>query len=69
MVLVAESGFNLKASMMCKEAFDKGIFTGKHTQDSAFMLFHGLKDKSIVPEKPKVQDMRWIIEKDKKMKY
>ena len=69
MVLVAESGFNLKASLMCKEAFDKGIFTGKHTQDSAFMLFHGLRDNSIVPEKPRVQDMRWIIEKDRKMKY
>jgi predicted AlkP superfamily phosphohydrolase/phosphomutase len=69
MVLLAEKEFNLKAALSSVKAFDKGIFTGKHTQDSAFMLFHGLKDASIVPEVPNVQDMRWIIEKDRKIRY
>ncbi len=69
LVLVAENEFNLKASLNSKKSFDKGIFTGKHTPDTAFMLFHGLKDNSIVPDSPQVSDMRWIIEKDRKIRY
>ncbi|MFI4910343.1 MAG: alkaline phosphatase family protein [Sedimentisphaeraceae bacterium JB056] len=69
LTLLAESEFNLKAALNTPKAFNKGIFTGKHTQDSAFMLFHGLRDESIVPETPNVQDMRWIIEKDRKIRY
>jgi predicted AlkP superfamily phosphohydrolase/phosphomutase len=68
-VLLAHKEFNLKGALNSVKSFDKGIFTGKHTYDSAFMLFNGLKDDSIVPDVPKVQDMRWIIEKDRKIRY
>lgn len=68
-VLVAESQFNLKAMLKSQKAFDKDIFTGKHTADSAFMIFNGLHEPKLVPEQLCVQDMRWIIEKDRKIRY
>lgn len=69
MVLIAESEFNLKAMLKAPKAFDKDIFTGKHTYDTAFMLFNGLNHPELVPQTPCVQDMRWIIEKDRKIRY
>ena len=38
LVLVGEKGFNLKANIKAPYLSDKGIFTGKHTQDNAFIL-------------------------------
>jgi len=63
LVLVAKEGFNLKGSLRADKVADKGIFTGKHTQDTAFLLIHGLEDQAIVPEIPTVRDVRWIMEK------
>lgn len=62
LTLVAEKGFNLKAMMRTPGLFSKGIFTGKHTQDTAFILAKGICAEAM-PEKPKVSDVRWIIEK------
>ena len=38
LVLIAERGFNLKANPRAKSLLGKGIFTGKHSQDNAFVI-------------------------------
>jgi hypothetical protein len=43
---------------------NKAIFSGKHTQDSAFLIIKGLKDESIVPEIPAVWDVKSVVEKN-----
>ena len=65
LVLVGAEGFNLKASVKADQLTNKAIFSGKHTQDSAFLLAKGLVDKSIVPEIPAVCNIKGIIEKSK----
>ncbi|MHC4461907.1 MAG: alkaline phosphatase family protein [Planctomycetota bacterium] len=65
LVLVGAKGFNLKASVKANRLTDKAIFSGKHTQDSAFLLVKGLADKSIVPETPAVWNIKGIVEKTK----
>ena len=65
LVLVATEGFNLKAKVNVQKLTDRGIFTGKHTQDTAFLLIKGLGRKAIVPDKPIVSDIKSIIEKYK----
>ncbi len=62
MVLVAEKGFNLKASLRGNKLADKAIFTGKHTQHDAFLMINSISDESIVPEVPTVADVKSIIE-------
>ncbi|MCK4960091.1 MAG: alkaline phosphatase family protein, partial [Planctomycetes bacterium] len=63
MVLVAAEGFNLKATTKGRQLYDNGIFTGKHTQDTAFLLVRGLKDAAVVPDEPWVMDIKGIVEK------
>jgi predicted AlkP superfamily phosphohydrolase/phosphomutase len=63
LVLVGAKGFNLKASFKANRLTDKAIFSGKHTQDSAFLIVKGLADKSIVPEMPAVWNIKGIVEK------
>ena len=65
LVLVGAKGFNLKASVKADRLTDKAIFSGKHTQDSAFLIVKGLADKSIVPEIPAVWNIKGIVEKSK----
>ncbi len=65
LVLVANEGFNLRGNIKALQLFDKGIFTGKHTQDTAFLLIKGLSDNSIVPETPVVSDTKGIMEKSR----
>jgi predicted AlkP superfamily phosphohydrolase/phosphomutase len=65
MVLVGAEGFNLRASVKATKLHDKGIFTGKHTQDTAFLLIRGLSNRAIVPEIPAISDIRAIVEKDR----
>lgn len=62
MVLVSNEGFNLRGNLKAPQLFDKGIFTGKHTHDTAFLLIKGLLDNSIVPEYPSVEEVKGIIE-------
>lgn len=59
--LVANEGFNLKAMMKTPGLYSKGIFTGKHTQDTAFLLAKGISS-DIIGENPKVSDVRRILE-------
>jgi len=64
LVLVGAEGFNLKAIIKAQSLFSKAIFSGKHTQDTAFLLAKGLSDDTIVPKIPVVSDIREIIEKN-----
>jgi predicted AlkP superfamily phosphohydrolase/phosphomutase len=41
LILSPNAGFNLKGSVLKKEIFDKDIFTGKHTQEDAFLYIKG----------------------------
>jgi predicted AlkP superfamily phosphohydrolase/phosphomutase len=63
MVLVGNEGFNLKANFKAEKLSDKGIFSGKHTQDTAFLLMKGLPDKTIIPDVPAISDIKGIVEK------
>jgi len=37
LILVGNKGFNLKGTIKTDKLSDKGIFTGKHSQDDAFL--------------------------------
>jgi len=65
LILVGAEGFNLKASVKADKLTDKAIFTGKHTQDTAFLIVKGLSDSTIVPDAPVVWDIKPIAEKAK----
>jgi predicted AlkP superfamily phosphohydrolase/phosphomutase len=65
LILAGAEGFNLKATVKAKQLTDKPIFSGKHTQDDAFLIVKGLSDESIVPEVPVVWDIKAIVEKTK----
>ncbi|MCF7954984.1 MAG: alkaline phosphatase family protein [Phycisphaerae bacterium] len=41
LILIAESGVNLKGTMAATQLTGKGVFTGKHTLDDAFLLVKG----------------------------
>ena len=62
-VLIPNKGFNLKAGINASELFEKGIFTGKHTQHDAFLLITNCREKDIIPDKPTVSDVCGIIDK------
>jgi len=63
LVLVGAEGFNLKANIETEHLADKSIFAGKHTQDTAFLLVKNNCGKKIVPQAPRVSDIKTIIEK------
>ena len=63
LILVGTKGFDLKAKLKVAQLAGKGPFTGKHTQDTAFLLVRGLPNESIVPDTPTVSDIKGIIEK------
>jgi len=66
LIMVGDNGFNLKASVKPTQLAGRGIFTGKHTQDSAFLAVSGsIADESVIPETPAVSDIRGIIEQTK----
>ncbi len=64
LVLVGAEGFNLRANVKVERPADRGIFTGKHTQDTAFLIARGLSDESIIPEAPAVMDIKGIIDRN-----
>jgi predicted AlkP superfamily phosphohydrolase/phosphomutase len=66
LVLVGNAGFDLKARLKVQHLTGKGAFTGKHTQDSAFLLVKGIADAAIIPDDPDVSDIKGIIEKSAK---
>ncbi|UCD30514.1 MAG: alkaline phosphatase family protein [Planctomycetota bacterium] len=63
MILVGAAGFDLKARLKVRELTGKGVFSGKHTQDNAFLLVKGLAETSVIPDEPEVSDLKGIIEK------
>ncbi len=63
LILVGAEGFNLKGSVKAEQLASRGVFTGKHTQDTAFLVISGALDETVVPEVPTVSDVRGIIEK------
>ena len=65
LILVGAEGFNLKANVKAERLAGKAIFSGKHTQDTAFLVVKGLPDKRIVPDVPAVSDVKGIVEKTK----
>jgi predicted AlkP superfamily phosphohydrolase/phosphomutase len=65
MVLVGAEGFNLRANIKAEKLCDKGIFGGKHTQDTAFLMIRGLSTATIVPDIPAISDIRAIAEENR----
>jgi predicted AlkP superfamily phosphohydrolase/phosphomutase len=65
LILVGAEGFNLKANLKTEKLADRGIFTGKHTQDTAFLIARGLPGENLIPPQPAVSDIKTIIEKSK----
>ena len=61
LVLVGAPHFDLKASIKVTQVSDKGIFSGKHTQDTAFFLAKNDSSKEPVPEKLQVCDVWRVI--------
>jgi predicted AlkP superfamily phosphohydrolase/phosphomutase len=63
-VIIPAGGFDLKARLVARELTAKGIFTGKHTQDDAFLFMRapGLAENDI-PATPWVGDLRTIVER------
>lgn len=49
-VLLSNPGFDLKASLKARRFSQKGIFTGKHTQEDAFLLINSASEDIIPPE-------------------
>ena len=62
LVLIAASGFNLKAKPNAQVLAEKDIFTGKHTQDSAFLIVKGSADAERIPETPSISQVVPVIE-------
>jgi predicted AlkP superfamily phosphohydrolase/phosphomutase len=62
LVLLAETGFDLKATLRETALFGRRAFTGKHTQHDAFLYVrNGAGRSAPVPANPTVQDVVPII--------
>jgi len=67
LVLLSNSGFNLKASLKATQTFEDSVFTGKHTQHDAFLLIGNKSLENIIPEYPSVSDILTIIDKSSRI--
>jgi len=56
LVLVPSRAFKLKADLNAKELCGRGIFTGKHTQQDAFLMTND-PSQDIIPDKPCISDV------------
>ena len=63
LVLMPERGFNLKAGLKATKLFENSRFTGKHSQDDAFLLINKKIEEGCLPENLKIQDILDIIYK------
>ena len=63
LTLVGNGGFNLKAAIKSGKLYDKGIFTGKHTQHDAFLLVSDSSGAYAIPDNPSVFDVVDIVDK------
>lgn len=57
-ILVPESGYNLKGTLKYDALFEENIFRGKHTEHDAFLYC----SDSELPNNPRVEDVRGLIE-------
>ena len=64
LLLLPTKGFNLKAKLNSDNLADKPIFTGKHEQQTAFLLVKGNFD-NVIPDNPHVCNVKGIVEKIK----
>jgi len=62
LVLIGNKGFNLKAAINAENICSKGIFTGKHTQDDAFLLVNKKCSDEIIPDNVNVSDVIRIMD-------
>lgn len=65
LVLMGESGMNLKASMVATTLAEDNIFTGKHTQHDAFFIINDKSNEAAISDGFSVSDVQTIIEKYK----
>jgi predicted AlkP superfamily phosphohydrolase/phosphomutase len=61
MVLLGDTGYNLRGNLKAAEPFGNDIFTGKHSQADAFLLVWGGDRAGLVPDQPSVTDVAPII--------
>jgi predicted AlkP superfamily phosphohydrolase/phosphomutase len=61
LVLISNKGFDLKARLQAEMLTENTIFTGKHTQNDAFLVVKG-SEGCYVPENPSVFDVFGILE-------
>jgi predicted AlkP superfamily phosphohydrolase/phosphomutase len=61
LILVGDKGFNLKGNIKAEKTVGKEIFTGKHTQDDAFLLIKGRVGENIIPDYPTVCDVKDLV--------
>ena len=62
LVLLAEEGFNLRGSIKAKQLTGRGVFTGKHSQDDAFLLVRGKLGREVTPDRPRVSDVVGVVD-------
>lgn len=60
-VLLANSGFNLKPGLFKEELFEASLLEGKHTQEDAFLYVRKGNDSEFIPDKPSVEDVVPIL--------
>jgi predicted AlkP superfamily phosphohydrolase/phosphomutase len=61
LVLLGNPGYNLRASWRASETFGTDVFSGKHSQDDAFLLVRGEHATAHVPDEPSVADIVGIM--------
>jgi predicted AlkP superfamily phosphohydrolase/phosphomutase len=61
LILVGDKGFNLRGNIKAEKTVGKEIFTGKHTQDDAFLLIKGRVGENIIPDDPTVCDVKDLV--------
>jgi predicted AlkP superfamily phosphohydrolase/phosphomutase len=63
LILISESGFNLKGSMASRQLSSKGVFTGKHTYNDAFILVNNPAAAESLADDPSVIEAGKLITK------
>ncbi len=61
LILIAEKGFNLKGAITAKELSGRGVFTGKHTYEDAFVLIKNKEFSAGFSGKSSVIDVGKLI--------
>jgi predicted AlkP superfamily phosphohydrolase/phosphomutase len=68
LVLLPNKGFNLKSGLKATNLFEKDIFTGKHSQNNAFLLINR-PAPDIIQENPSVYDVVGVMNELKENGY